>query len=158
GGAVGPAGLAGLVNNAGIEVNGPVEVVPVSELRRLYEVNVFGQVAVTQAFLPLLRAGTGRIVNIRSVVDRLSLPFWAPVGSPKWATASLTESLRLELRPWGIHVILIEPAATNTPAFDKVEAHTQRLIRQMSAPERAGYAQAYRAAITRLVAMGRHGS
>lgn len=155
---VGSTGLAGLINNAGTEVNGPIEVIPVADLRRLYEVNVFGQVAVTQAFLPLLRTGAGRILNVGSVVDRMSLPFWAPVGSSKWALAAITDALRLELHPWGIQVVLIEPAAINTRAFDMVEVDVEQLIHRMRPTDRARYADAYRTAITRLVEMGRTGS
>ena len=107
--AVGPRGLAGLINNAGIGVFGTVETVSIDDLRRIYEVNVFGHGAAIQAFLPLLRAGGGRVVNIGSIGDRLSLPFGTPLTSSKSALASITDSLRIELRPWGIHVVLIEP-------------------------------------------------
>jgi NAD(P)-dependent dehydrogenase (short-subunit alcohol dehydrogenase family) len=79
--AVGAAGLAGLVNNAGIAVTGPMELVPLEELRRQFEVNVFGQVAVTQAFLPLLRAVRGRIINVGSVGARFALPFGGAFGA-----------------------------------------------------------------------------
>src|SRR5712691_5002789 len=102
-------GLAGLVNNAGITVAGPLEFLPVSELRRQLEVNVIGQVAVTQAFLPLLRRGQGRIVNMGSLAGRIATPFIGPYHASKFAMEALTDSLRMELRRWGMHVSLIEP-------------------------------------------------
>ena len=116
---VGEHGLAGLVNNAGIAVAGPVELLPVTEWRRQFEVNVFGLVAVTQAFLPLLRRGQGRIINIGSISGRSAMPFMAPYSASKHALAGLTDSLRLEVSPWGIHVALIEPGAIATPIWSK---------------------------------------
>lgn len=158
GDAVGPAGLAGLVNNAGIGVTGPTEAVAVDDVRRLYEVNVFGQVAVTQAFLPLLRAGAGRIVNIGSIGDRLSLPFGAALASSKWAFASITESLRMELRPWGIHVVLVEPASIYTETVDKTQADAARVLAEMSPANRERYGPAYQEMIERFLAGEREGS
>jgi NAD(P)-dependent dehydrogenase (short-subunit alcohol dehydrogenase family) len=155
---VGAAGLAGLVNNAGIGITGPIEALPVEDVRRLYEVNVFGQITVTQAFLPLLRRGTGRIVNIGSIGDRLSLPFGAALASSKWAFASITESLRLELRPWGIRVILVEPASIHTETVDKTEADAERVVAQMTQTDRTHYEQAYRTMIGRFLAGEREGS
>ena len=116
---VGEQGLAGLVNNAGIAVAGPVEALPITEWRRQFEVNVFGLVAVTQAFLPLLRQGQGRIINIGSISGRAAMPFMAPYSASKHALAGLTDSLRLEVQPWGIRVALIEPGAIATPIWSK---------------------------------------
>lgn len=157
-GAVGSGGLAGLVNNAGIGMTWPVEAIPLDELRRIFEVNVFGQVAVIQAFLPLLRAGAGRVINIGSIGDRLSLPFGAPLASSKWAFASITESLRMELRPWGIHVVLIEPASIHTDAVGKVEADAKRVLREMTDEDRRLYATAYQSMTKRALARERDGS
>ncbi|HEY7486482.1 MAG TPA: SDR family oxidoreductase [Streptosporangiaceae bacterium] len=155
---VGDEGIAGLVNNAGIGVAWPMEAVPAAELRRQYEVNVFGQVAVTQAFLPLLRQGRGRIVNIGSIGDRLTIPFGGPLASSKWAIASITEALRLELRPWGIHVILIEPASIHTDAVDKLETDAERVLERLSDVQAALYADSYRSMIRNMVASERVGS
>ena len=116
---VGEQGLAGLVNNAGIAVAGPVEALPLTEWRRQFEVNVFGLVAVTQAFLPLLRQGHGRVLNIGSISGRSAMPFMAPYSASKHAVSGLTDSLRLELQPWGIRVALIEPGAIATPIWGK---------------------------------------
>jgi NAD(P)-dependent dehydrogenase (short-subunit alcohol dehydrogenase family) len=116
---IGEAGLAGLVNNAGIAVAGPLEFVPIQELRRQFEVNVLGQVAVTQAMLPLLRQGRGRIVTMGSISGRLAPPFLGPYAASKHALEALTDSLRLELRPWRIHVAIVEPGSIATPIWEK---------------------------------------
>jgi NAD(P)-dependent dehydrogenase (short-subunit alcohol dehydrogenase family) len=118
-GAVGEAGLDGLVNNAGVVVTGPVEFLPLPELRRQLEINVVGQVAVTQAFLPLIRSARGRIVNMGSISGRLATPFSSAYGASKFALEALTDALRLELAPWGISVSIIEPGAVATPIWEK---------------------------------------
>src|SRR5438552_5007347 len=88
---VGDVPLAGLVNNAGIVVAGPVEMIPIAMWRKQFEVNVIGQVAVTQAFLPMLRAGRGRIVNMGSVAGRSAIPYSGPYCSSKFALEGLTD-------------------------------------------------------------------
>lgn len=116
---VGGAGLAGLINNAGIAIGSPLEVIPLSQLRKQLEVNVIGQIAVTQAFLPLLRQAQGRIVNMGSIAGRGTIPMMGPYSASKFAMEALTNALRLELYPWGIHVSIIEPGAIATPIWDK---------------------------------------
>jgi NAD(P)-dependent dehydrogenase (short-subunit alcohol dehydrogenase family) len=111
--------LAGLVNNAGIAVSGPLEFLPVDELRRQLDVNVVGQVAVTQAFLPLLRRSGGRVVNISSIGGRVALPLLGPYAASKFALEAVSDSLRRELRPFGIEVVVIEPGGIKTPIWDK---------------------------------------
>lgn len=123
----GEAGLAGLVNNAGIAVTGPLEAVPIDALRRQMEVNVIGQLAVTQAFLPLLRKAQGRIVNISSVNGALSPPYMAPYAASKHAMEAITDALRLELRTWGIKVAAVEPGPIDTPIWDKSIATADEL-------------------------------
>jgi NAD(P)-dependent dehydrogenase (short-subunit alcohol dehydrogenase family) len=118
GGAVGDRGLAGLVNNAGIAVAAPLEFLPPAELRRQLEVNVVGQHAVTQALLPLLRRGRGRIVNLGSIGDRIVAPMTGPYHVSKFALRALSDTLRLELSPWGIQVVLVEPGAVATPIWE----------------------------------------
>jgi NAD(P)-dependent dehydrogenase (short-subunit alcohol dehydrogenase family) len=130
-GAVGEAGLAGLVNNAGIAVAGPLEFLPVAELRRQLEVNVIGQITVTQAFLPLLRLGHGRIVNVGSVSGRIATPFVGPYSASKFAMEALTDTLRIELRPWGLHVAIVEPSGIATPIWERSLAAADRLIENM---------------------------
>jgi len=116
---LGDAGLAGLINNAGIAVGSPLEVIPIDQLRRQFEVNVFGQIAVTQAFLPLLRKGHGRIVNMGSIAGRATIPLMGPYSASKHALEALTDALRLELQQWGIQVSVIEPGAIATPIWEK---------------------------------------
>jgi NAD(P)-dependent dehydrogenase (short-subunit alcohol dehydrogenase family) len=155
---VGPMGLDGLVNNAGIGSSGPLEYFPLEDIRRQLEVNVLGPIAVTQAFLPLVRRARGRIVNIGSVGDRITMPFGGPLCASKWALASLTEALRLELHPWGIHVCLVEPGAIATPAVDKVAAEGERLLAQLPREASARYGQLYREFLRRSIPRERAGS
>jgi NAD(P)-dependent dehydrogenase (short-subunit alcohol dehydrogenase family) len=119
---VGDTPLAGLVNNAGIVVAGPLELIPIAMWRKQFEVNVIGQVAVTQAFLPMLRAGRWRIVNMGSIAGRSALPYSGPYCASKFALEGLTDSLRMELRPWKISVSIIEPGAIRTPIWEKSDA------------------------------------
>ena len=116
---VGSHGLTGLVNNAGVAIGGPLEFVPAALLRRQFEVNVIGLHAVTAAFLPLIRRGHGRIVNIGSISGKIASPFIGPYTASKHAVEGLTDSLRLELAPEGIHVAVIEPGQVRTPIWDK---------------------------------------
>jgi NAD(P)-dependent dehydrogenase (short-subunit alcohol dehydrogenase family) len=124
--AVGPNGVHALVNNAGVSVDGPLELVTVDALRRQFEVNVIGQIAVTQAFLPALRAARGRIVNIGGAGGRLPLPMYGALSASKAALDSLTSVLRMELKHQGIAVSYIEPGALRTPFFDKAAEAARR--------------------------------
>ena len=121
-------GLDALFNNAGIGSLSPVEFTSFENLRKIFEVNLFGQIATIQAFLPLIRAAKGRIVNTGSVGDHLTPPFGGPLASSKAAFASMTSALRLELRPQGIEVCLIEPGAINTPAVKKTLGDVEGII------------------------------
>jgi short-subunit dehydrogenase len=153
---VGGAPLAGLVNNAGIAVAGPLEGVPLDEIRRQYEVNVFGLLAVTQALLEPIRTGRGRIVNIGSIGGRINTPFVGPYSSSKAAVRSLSASLRRELRPWGIQVALVEPGALDTPIWRKGEEGAQATIAALPERVRTLYARPLEAlvAATRSIAAG----
>ncbi len=113
----GPRGLAGLVNNAGIAIAGPLEFLPVDELRRQLEVNVTGHVAVTQAMLPALRRATGRIVFMSSIAGRSALPFTGAYSASKFALEAIADAWRIELRPWGLRVCLVEPGVIVTPIW-----------------------------------------
>lgn len=117
--ALGDRPLVGLVNNAGITVNGPLEFVPLPDLRRQLEVNVVAQLAVTQAFLPLLRAAGGRVVLMGSVAGFLASPGLGPYAMSKHALEAMADVLRLELSPWDMHVALIEPGSIETPIWKK---------------------------------------
>ena len=116
---VGNNGLYGLINNAGIAVVGPLEAVPIPDLRRQLEVNVIGQMAVTQAFLPLIRQARGRIVNMGSIAGRGAMPLMGPYAASKFALEAMTDALRLELQQWGIGVSIVEPGAIATPIWEK---------------------------------------
>lgn len=126
--AVGEAGLHGLVNNAGVAVAGPFEFLEIDELRRQMEVNFIAQVAVTQAALPLLRRGPGRIANMSSVSGRIAAPMFGPYAASKFALEAFTDSLRRELIPWDIHVASIEPGAIKTEIWKKGEAYAQERL------------------------------
>lgn len=120
--ALGGRPLAGLVNNAGIPAAGPLEFVPLADLRRVLEVNLIGAVAVTQAFLPLLRISRGRIVNISSIAGLAAMPFLGPYAASKFGLEAVSDSLRRELLPFGVGVIVIEPGNIESKIWDKVEA------------------------------------
>ena len=120
--AVGARGLFGLVNNAGIVKPGPLEFQPMADFRRQLEVNLVGQVAVTQAFLPLIRRGSGRIVNVGSIGGHLVLPLHGAYSASKFAMEAVSDALRLELRQWRIPVSHIDPGATETAIFGKTLA------------------------------------
>ncbi len=131
--------LAGLVNNAGIAVAGPLEFVSPERLRQQFEVNVVGVLAVTQALLPLLRTGPGRIVNISSVSGRLASPFVGPYCASKFALEALSDSLRVELNPWRIPVSVVEPGVINTPIWQKSLAANASVLDEMPPESRALY-------------------
>jgi len=120
--------LRGVVCNAGVAVAGPLEFLPVDELRRQFEINVFGAVATAQAFLPQLRASRGRLVFVGSISGRLSVPFIAPYSASKFALRAIADALRVELRPAGIGVSLIEPASVKTPIWQKGRDSREALL------------------------------
>jgi NAD(P)-dependent dehydrogenase (short-subunit alcohol dehydrogenase family) len=139
--AVGDRGLAGLVNNAGVSVAGPLEFIPLDDLRHQLEVNLVGQVAATQAFLPLIRTARGRIVNMSSVGGRVASGFLGPYQASKFAIEAITDSLRKELRPWGIHVVAIEPGSIATPIWEKGSESATEIIDGMSPEARELYGE-----------------
>jgi NAD(P)-dependent dehydrogenase (short-subunit alcohol dehydrogenase family) len=111
--------MAGLVNNAGVTVAGPIEGIDIDEWRRQFEVNVFGQVAVTKALLPMLRAGRGRVVFMSSIGGRNALPMLAPYNASKHAIEAIGDSLRQEVRDLGVKVAIVEPGSVATPIWEK---------------------------------------
>lgn len=124
---IGEEGLALLVNNAGIAISGPTSITDIDEFRRQFEVNVFGLIATTQAFLPML-GGTipcahapGKIMNLSSVAGQMAFPFMSPYTSSKFAVEGLSQCLRRELMLYGIDVIIIGPGAIKTPIWEKAE-------------------------------------
>jgi NAD(P)-dependent dehydrogenase (short-subunit alcohol dehydrogenase family) len=131
--AVGDRGLAGLVNHAGIAKPAPIEFQPLADFREQLEVNLFGPVAMVQAFLPLIRWGGGRIVNVGSVGGMLVLPLNGAYSASKFGIRAVTDALRLELRQWNIHVSLIEVAPVETAIFGKTYAELDGLETKLGA-------------------------
>jgi len=123
--------LAGLVNNAGIAVAAPVEFLPVERFRHQLEVNLIGQMAVTQAFIPALRRGGGRIVNVSSIGGRVALPLVSAYNASKFGLEGLSDSLRRELRSHGVDVILIEPGGVKTPIWNKAQDLADDMLEDM---------------------------
>lgn len=115
---VGPSGIQGLVNNAGVAVAAPLEYLPVDDLRLQLEINVVGQIAVTQAFLPLLRQGKGRIAFISSISGLMANPMVGAYSASKHAIEALADALRMELAEWGIEVVVVEPGQIATPIWE----------------------------------------
>ena len=144
-GAVGDAGLAGLVNNAGISINGPLEYLTSEDLRKQFEVNVVGQVAVTRAFLPLIRKAKGRIVNVGSIGGRFTTPFLGPYCASKHAMEAISDALRQELRPWGIHVALVEPGSIATEIWQKGQDDATEFEKNMPEEGTMRYRKAFAA-------------
>jgi NAD(P)-dependent dehydrogenase (short-subunit alcohol dehydrogenase family) len=138
--------LYGLVNNAGIIVQGPLELVPDEELRRQFEVNVFGPARVTRAFLPLLRAGRGRLVNITAPTARLPAPFLGALSASKMSLQGLSDVWRAELAHWGIRVVIVEPGAMRTEIFTTAAESADKML----AAQPAGQTALYRAQLDAL--------
>jgi NAD(P)-dependent dehydrogenase (short-subunit alcohol dehydrogenase family) len=111
-----------LVNNAGIAVAAPLELLSIEDLRRQFEVNVFGHVAVTQAFLPLLRVRRGRIVFMGSLFGRIAVPLVAPYSAAKFALEAVADAFAVELHPWKIRVSIVEPGNISTPIWEKFKS------------------------------------
>ena len=148
--------LDGLVNNAGIAVPSPLEYLPLDELRHQLEVNVVGQLAVTQAFLPAVRQAKGRVVIVGSIAGKSALPFLGAYAISKFALEAMADALRLELSPDGVHVSIVEPGTIATPIWTKprpildalpAEA-TERYGARMAAFQAAAAARAAKAAPT----------
>ncbi len=124
-------GLSGLVNNAGISVAGPLELLPLSDVRTQFEVNLFGALAMTQTLLPLLRRGRGRLVNISSIAGRAATPFLGAYCGSKFALEAMSDALRLELAPWGISVSLVEPGAIQSQIWQRGTMAATRILGQV---------------------------
>jgi NAD(P)-dependent dehydrogenase (short-subunit alcohol dehydrogenase family) len=151
-------GLDVLVNNAGFGVFEPVELVSMDKFRSQLDVNVTGQLAVTQAFLPLVRQASGRILMTGSVAGRITMPFAGPQAAAKRAVVALTEALRLELSAWGISVILIEPTTIRSAAIDKFERDLEVTLQSLDTRGRELYGSVLANAMQRALAVVRRGS
>ena len=151
---VGERGLQALVNNAGVAIAGPLEFLPLDELRRQLEINVVAQIAVTQACLPLIRRArsgaapdfrAGRIVFMSSISGRSALPFTGAYAASKFALEAAADALRIELQPFGIRVSLVEPGVIATPIWETARAAGQRNLERMPAQVQEYYGRALRA-------------
>jgi len=112
-------GLAGLVNNAGVAIPGPLETIPIEDFRRQLEVNLVAYVAVTQALLEQIRRAEGRVVFISSIGGRIAFPFGGPYHASKFGTEAIGDVFRQELRPWGLKVSIVEPGSIDTPIWER---------------------------------------
>jgi NAD(P)-dependent dehydrogenase (short-subunit alcohol dehydrogenase family) len=153
----GEEGLQGLVNNAGVAIPGPLETLPLDDFRRQLEVNLTGQLAVTQALLALIRRGRGRIVFISSIGGRIALPFAGAYHAAKFGIEAVGDVLRQELRPWGIAVSLVEPGSIATPIWDKGEEEAERMAERTPAAQDDLYGEqleTFRGAVRRTAERG----
>lgn len=138
--ALGEAPLVGIVNNAGIGFGGPLEFIDLEEMRNGFEVNVFGLLAVTRTFLPLVRRGSGgRIVNVSSGAGKVAMPFLGPYCASKFAVEALSDAMRLELRGGGIRVSVVEPGFIDTPMQEKGQGDVERMRATLSEDGRLRY-------------------
>jgi NAD(P)-dependent dehydrogenase (short-subunit alcohol dehydrogenase family) len=154
---VGDEGLWGIVNNAGIAFLSPLEFAPLDSLRRLFEVNVFGLLAVTQAFLPLVRQARGRVINVSSEAVLEVVPFHGPYSASKLAVDGFSDALRRELKPLGVQVSVVIAGSIDTPIWKKgAESSDQAMRRQ---PKEAGelYGKSYKRVYDYFMKMGRAG-
>jgi NAD(P)-dependent dehydrogenase (short-subunit alcohol dehydrogenase family) len=155
--AVGAGGLWGLVNNAGVAVPGPVESLPIDDLRRQLEVNLVGQVAVTQALLPSLRRARGRVLNMTSVGGRVGTPFMGAYHASKFGLEGMSDALRRELAGVGVDVCAIEPGSIATAIWDRGREHADGVIAGMPAAAREAYGDDLRAALDAATRTGERG-
>lgn len=133
----GEDGLSGLVNNAGVAYAGPLEFVPLADVRHQLEVNLVGQLAVTRAMLPALRRPGGRIVNVSSIGGLVASPFYGPYCASKFGLEAVSDCMRTELRPWGIRTIVVEPGSVATSIWSRGVAIATELRGRMD-PEAEG--------------------
>jgi NAD(P)-dependent dehydrogenase (short-subunit alcohol dehydrogenase family) len=149
--------LSGLVNNAGIGVRGPLEYLPLVDFRRQIEVNLTGQLAVTQAFLPLLRAGRGKILMVSSTAGRLATPFLGPYAASKAGLAALADAMRMELAPWKLPVSVLVVGSIRTPIWDKATQSAEGLAAGLPPEAQTRYGEALKRSNAAYDALGRAG-
>lgn len=131
--------LRAVVNNAGIGANGPVEVFDLDAWRKLFDVNYFGHIAVTQKLLPALILSKGRVINISSVGGRIAMATYGPYGGAKFALEALSDSLRRELAPLGVEVVVIEPGAVQTKISGRAIATANNVASGMTPEQTERY-------------------
>lgn len=144
--------LRALINNAGISLNAPVEALPLDEWRRLFDVNLFGHIAVTQVLLPFLHQSHGRIVNISSVGGKVAMATFGPYAGAKFALEAVSDSLRRELAPHGVQVVVVEPGAVKTEIGDRGIATTTDLAERMNPEQQRRYGGLVKAVVAQTAA------
>jgi NAD(P)-dependent dehydrogenase (short-subunit alcohol dehydrogenase family) len=140
--------LRALVNNAGMAVNAPLETYPLPDWRRLFDVNLFGHVAMMQALLPALIKSRGTIVNISSIGGKVAMAAYGPYAATKFALEAVSDSLRREVEPLGMKVVVVEPGAVTTGMLGRVEIAGQRVIDDMTTEQRSRYEDLMQAIIS----------
>lgn len=154
---LGDAGLDAVINNAGEGIPGPLEILPIEQLREQLEVNVIGQVALTQAVLPLLRRAGGRVIFVGSIGGKVAVQFAGPYNASKYAMEAIADSWRQELEPDGIAVSLVEPGPIATPIWAKAAERIDKLLASGS-PQTARYRERLRSFQETLRSQGKSGS
>jgi NAD(P)-dependent dehydrogenase (short-subunit alcohol dehydrogenase family) len=134
-----------LINNAGVAIGGPIEALTMQEWHKLFNVNVFGLIEVTQKFLPLLRRTRGCVINIGSISGRVAAPFLSPYCASKFAVRAFTDSLRREMIVHNVRVVLIEPGPIDTPIWDKSIQKSHQAEQELSAEMRLIYGESLQA-------------
>ena len=132
--------LRALVNNAGVSVNAPLETYPLTEWRRLFDINLFGHVAMIQALLPALIESRGTVVNVSSIGGKVAMATYGPYAGTKFALEAVSDSLRREVGPLGVKVVVIEPGAVRTGMLQYVDVSGERIINEMTIEQRGRYA------------------
>jgi NAD(P)-dependent dehydrogenase (short-subunit alcohol dehydrogenase family) len=138
---VDPGGLSGLVNNAGVGVGGPLELIPIDDFRRQVEINLIGQIAVTQAFLPALRKARGRVVFLSSIGGLVANPYMSPYHASKFGIEAVGDALRQELRPFGVEVSIVEPGSVATPIWEKGKGTAEAIRGRLTSEQEALYGE-----------------
>lgn len=133
------AKLLGLVNNAGTALAGPLELLPLDQMRRQFEVNFFGAVALVQAFAPILRTTRGRIVNVSAIGGKLASPFVGAYAASKFALEAASDALRVELRAFGVHVAVVEPGAVKSPLWERGAELSLKALEAVAVERREAY-------------------
>lgn len=137
--------LRALVNNAAVQANVPIEIFGIDQWRNMFEVNLFGHVAVTQALLPTLLDDSGRVVNISSVGGKIAMATYGPYAATKFALEAVSDSLRREVAPHGVQVVVVQPGAVHTEMLGRAIAGAHDLIAAMTPEQRRRYGGLVRA-------------
>jgi NAD(P)-dependent dehydrogenase (short-subunit alcohol dehydrogenase family) len=149
--------IRALVNNAGIQVNAPVEALPLSEWRRLFDVNLFGHVAMTQALLPALIDSRGTVVNVSSVGGKVAMAGYGPYAGTKFALEAVSDALRREVAGFGVKVVVIEPGAVTTEMTGRLVVAAERITSGMTAEQHGRYDALMQAVIAQAQRFTREG-